>query len=113
MLYSLLCVIFSHFEATLTTRRAYSTLSFFVAHSLSFSLAGPDTAQSGVSIEFIWTLDDGEPLSFGLMQRSLAGDAPIVGIDAVTNSAGARTGTALVIFRTTGYAGRWDKDKSH
>ncbi|KAJ7824842.1 hypothetical protein B0H13DRAFT_1918927 [Mycena leptocephala] len=37
------------------------------------------------------------------MQRSLAGDAPIVGIDAVKNSAGARTGTALVIFRTTGY----------
>ncbi|KAJ7913754.1 hypothetical protein B0H13DRAFT_2326006 [Mycena leptocephala] len=78
------------------------TLSFFVAHSLSFSLAGPDTAQSGVLIEFTWTLDDGEPLSFGLMQRSLAGDAPILGIDGVTNSAGARTGTALVIFRTTG-----------
>ncbi|KAJ7915922.1 hypothetical protein B0H13DRAFT_1871665 [Mycena leptocephala] len=77
-------------------------LSFFVAHSLSFSLAGPDTAQSGVSIEFTWTLDDGGPLSFGLMQRSLSGDAPILGIDGVTNSAGARTGTALVIFRTTG-----------
>ncbi|KAJ7830032.1 hypothetical protein B0H13DRAFT_1916163 [Mycena leptocephala] len=63
------------------------TLIFFVVQSLSFSLAGPDTAQSGVSIEFTWTLDDGEPLSFGLMQRSLAGDAPILGIDGVTNSA--------------------------
>ncbi|KAJ7433218.1 hypothetical protein FB451DRAFT_1380461 [Mycena latifolia] len=78
------------------------TLSFFVAHSLSFSLAGPDTAQSGVPIEFTWTLDDGEPLSFGLMQRSLAGDTPILGIDDVTNSAGARTGTASVIFWTAG-----------
>ncbi|KAJ7489017.1 hypothetical protein FB451DRAFT_1362036 [Mycena latifolia] len=78
------------------------TLSFFFAHSLSFSLAGPDTAQSGVPIEFTWTLDDGEPLSFGLMQRSLAGDAPILGIDGVTNSAGARTGTASVIFGTAG-----------
>lgn len=95
------------------TRRAYSTLSFFVAHSLSFSLAGPDTAQSGVPIEFTWTLDDGEPLSFGLMQRSLAGDAPILGIDGVNNSAGARTGTASVIFSTAGYAGRWDKNKKH
>lgn len=85
----------------------YSTLSLFVAHSISFSLTGPDIAQSGVPIEFTWTLDAGEPLSFGLMQRSLAGDSPILGIDGVTNSAGARTGTASVIFWTAGYAGRW------
>ncbi|KAJ6571150.1 hypothetical protein B0H19DRAFT_1064266 [Mycena capillaripes] len=78
-------------------------LSPFVTHALAFSLTGPDTAQSGEPIEFTWTLDDGDPLSFGLMQRSLAGNAPILEIDGVENSAGATTGTASVIFGTTGY----------
>jgi hypothetical protein len=81
----------------------YSILLLCVAHSLSFSIIGPDTAPSGEPIEFTWARADGDPLSFGLMQRSLAGDAPILGIMGILNSAGATTGTVSVVFQTAGY----------
>ncbi|KAF7350024.1 hypothetical protein MVEN_01304100 [Mycena venus] len=77
-------------------------LSLLVPPSSSFFLTGPDTALSGESIQFNWTREAGDPVSFGLMQRSLAGNAPILSINGVPNEAGATTGTASVVFQTAG-----------
>ncbi|KAJ7105624.1 hypothetical protein C8R44DRAFT_886553 [Mycena epipterygia] len=66
------------------------------------TLSLPDKISTGTPIDVQWTRDTGDPTSFGLMQRSLQGNQPVLSVTPVANSAGATTGTVAVTFGTAG-----------
>ncbi|KAJ7061246.1 hypothetical protein C8F01DRAFT_1231169 [Mycena amicta] len=65
-------------------------------------LSVPETVASGEPVSVSWLRTEGDPVGFGLMQRSLADDAPILNITPVLNNAGALTGISQVVFNTPG-----------
>ncbi|KAJ7840857.1 hypothetical protein B0H14DRAFT_1054535 [Mycena olivaceomarginata] len=79
-------------------------LLFFFVFSLShaFTLSLPDKLNSGTLVTVQWSRDNGDPTSFGLMQRSLLGNQPVLSVTPVQNAAGDRSGTADVVFSTSG-----------
>ena len=82
-----------------------SVASAFVCPSRAdITIDFPNKIESGTSVTVKWARDDADPLSFGLMQRSLEGNNPILSVTAVTNDAGATSGIASVLFNTPGYA---------
>ncbi|KAJ7192836.1 hypothetical protein GGX14DRAFT_406049 [Mycena pura] len=91
--------------AVLCVLRRPSVASAFVCPSHAvITIALPNKIESGTSVTVQWTRDDADPLSFGLMQRSLEGNNPILSVTAVTNDAGATSGIASVLFNTPGLA---------
>ncbi|KAJ7347903.1 hypothetical protein DFH08DRAFT_866861, partial [Mycena albidolilacea] len=79
-------------------------LLFFLVFSFSraFTLSLPDKVNSGTPVTVQWSRDNGDPTSFGLMQRSLLGNQPVLSVTPVQNAAGDRSGTADVVFSTSG-----------
>ncbi|KAF8180562.1 hypothetical protein K438DRAFT_1976748 [Mycena galopus ATCC 62051] len=74
---------------------------FFVASTRAITLSLPSTFDSGtVSVQ--WTLSDGDPTSFGLMQRNLGPSNAIISVTPVENEEGANSGTISVLFPTSG-----------
>ncbi|KAJ6473365.1 hypothetical protein C8R47DRAFT_1145313, partial [Mycena vitilis] len=71
-----------------------------LSHAITLSL--PDKFTSGTAVTVQWTRDGADPVSFGLMQRSLQGNQPILGVTAVENAQGASSGTVPVVFSTAG-----------
>ncbi|KAJ7729467.1 hypothetical protein B0H16DRAFT_227475 [Mycena metata] len=74
----------------------------FIHPSSAFALSLPARIDTGTPTTVQWLLDHGDPTSFGLMQRSLEGNQPILSVTAVPNSAGASTGEISMIFETAG-----------
>ncbi|KAJ7103907.1 hypothetical protein C8R44DRAFT_858952 [Mycena epipterygia] len=68
----------------------------------AFTLSVPDKISTGTPVDVQWTRDSGDPTSFGLMQRSLEGNQPILSVTPVENSAGVTTGTVSMTFNTVG-----------
>ncbi|KAJ6535570.1 hypothetical protein B0H19DRAFT_1271312 [Mycena capillaripes] len=73
---------------------------FRLARAVTLSL--PDKFNSGTAVTVQWTRDTTDPISFGLMQRSLQGNQPILSVTPVPNEGGAKTGTTSVVFNTAG-----------
>ncbi|KAJ7662823.1 hypothetical protein DFH06DRAFT_1190901 [Mycena polygramma] len=71
-----------------------------LSHAITLSL--PDKFTSGTAVTVQWTRDGADPVSFGLMQRSLQGNQPILDVTAVENAPGASSGTVSVVFSTAG-----------
>ncbi|KAJ7192823.1 hypothetical protein GGX14DRAFT_406035 [Mycena pura] len=76
--------------------------SVFVSLSGAVTLSLPSKINSGTSVTVTWTRANADPVSFGLMQRSLQENQPILSVTAVTNDVGATSGTASVSFDTPG-----------
>ncbi|KAJ7103914.1 hypothetical protein C8R44DRAFT_808354 [Mycena epipterygia] len=70
----------------------------------AFTLSVPDKISTGTPVDVQWTRDSGDPTSFGLMQRSLEGNQPILSVTPVENSAGVTSGTVSMTFNIVGYA---------
>jgi hypothetical protein len=96
-----------HFDSSsqlLSTVYQHSSLFFLMfSFSRAFTLSLPDKLNSGTLVTVQWSRDNGDPTSFGLMQRSLLGNQPVVSVTPVQNAAGDRSGTADVVFSTSGY----------
>ncbi|KAJ7303089.1 hypothetical protein DFH08DRAFT_826074 [Mycena albidolilacea] len=74
----------------------------FVELSRAFTLSLPDKLNSGTRVTVQWSRNNADPTSFGLMQRSLQGNQPILSVTPVDNTGGAVSGTVSVLFNTPG-----------
>jgi hypothetical protein len=79
-----------------------SLLLSLIELSAAFTLSLSNKFNSGTVVTVQWSRDNGDPVSFGLMQRSLQGNQPILSVTPVENAGGARSGTASVAFNTAG-----------
>ncbi|KAJ6600534.1 hypothetical protein DFH09DRAFT_1128419 [Mycena vulgaris] len=77
-------------------------LLIFVELSRAFTLSLPDKLNSGTRVTVQWSRNNADPISFGLLQRSLQGNQPVLSVTPVENSAGAASGTVSVLFNTPG-----------
>ncbi|KAJ7472100.1 hypothetical protein FB451DRAFT_1367926 [Mycena latifolia] len=87
--------------------RMLTFLVFFVLFpffklSSAFTLSLPDKFDSGTLVTVQWTRDSRDVFSFGLMQRSLQGNQPVLSVTPVENSNAASSGTTQVAFNTAG-----------
>ncbi|KAJ7171510.1 hypothetical protein C8R46DRAFT_185830 [Mycena filopes] len=73
-----------------------------IHRSRAFTLSLPDKFDAGTQVPVQWTRDGADPTSFGLMQRSLLGNQPVLSVTPVQNSGGATSGTTTVVFDTAG-----------
>ncbi|KAJ7219878.1 hypothetical protein B0H12DRAFT_313563 [Mycena haematopus] len=77
-------------------------LLIFVDLSRAFTLSLPNELDSGTRVIVQWSRSNADPNSFGLMQRSLEGNEPILSVTPVENAGGAASGTVSVLFNTPG-----------
>ncbi|KAJ7581558.1 hypothetical protein C8J56DRAFT_960359 [Mycena floridula] len=77
-------------------------LLILASQSLAFRLQIPtSTVISGVVVSVRWTLENGDPFSFGIMQRSLQDDQ-VKAVTPVENNNLDTTGTVDIVFNSVG-----------
>ncbi|KAF7368313.1 hypothetical protein MVEN_00152600 [Mycena venus] len=77
-------------------------LIFVEVSRAAFTLSLPDKLDTGTPVTVQWSRNNADPTSFGLMQRSLQGNQPILSVTPVDNAEGAASGTVSVLFNTPG-----------